>query len=322
MLIGIVVPAFNMERFIRAAIGSVLAQTHADWVMAVVDDGSTDNTAAAAALFLDPRIRVIQQANGGVSAARNCGIAALDPDAFLFLDADDWLAPDALARLAEALTAAPDAIAAAGPYQRMIAADTGALCPVGPIRRPAHGWLLERLLVRNLFVNGGQLLIRQQAVRDAGGFRTDLRYGEDWEYWVTLAARGTFATAAGRASVLFVRDRPDGAYRAMAASPGSFDPCMAAIHGNPALREHFPPARLTALRRRAEAENHWVIGRALSHLGRKREAMTWLHRSVRAAPGMKRLALLAAAHVASFRVRPFKPLTGSGPVRLVKYQLK
>ena len=168
MHIAVIVPAFNVAPFLREALLSVLDQTHADWSLIVVDDGSTDATAAVAASFPDPRIRLVRQDNAGVSAARNRGIRCAEPatpSAFLFLDGDDWLAPDALALLAEALDAAPWAVAACGRYARVAADGTDRLSAA-----PQDGCLLERLLVRNLFANGGHLLIRQEAVETAGAF--------------------------------------------------------------------------------------------------------------------------------------------------------
>jgi len=97
--IAVIVPAFNVAPYVRDAIVSVVEQTHRDWSMVVVDDGSTDGTTRIAAMVPDPRISLIRQGNAGVSAARNRGIAASASDACLFLDADDWLAPDALVRL-------------------------------------------------------------------------------------------------------------------------------------------------------------------------------------------------------------------------------
>jgi len=77
MRIGIVVPAYNAAAWIGDAIGSVMAQTHRDWTLVVVDDGSTDGTARVVEGFADPRIRLVRQANEGVSAARNRGTAEL-----------------------------------------------------------------------------------------------------------------------------------------------------------------------------------------------------------------------------------------------------
>ena len=114
MRIGIVTPAFNVAPYIGDTIRSVLDQTHRDWTMVVVDDGSTDGTASVVQAFSDPRLKLISQTNAGVSAARNCGAAALqDCDSVLFLDGDDTLAPFALATLAAALTPATVAAAAA-----------------------------------------------------------------------------------------------------------------------------------------------------------------------------------------------------------------
>src|SRR4051794_9372681 len=180
---------------------SVVAQTHRDWSM-VVDDGSTDATAAIAASFHDARISLIHQDNSGVSAARNRGLSVIAADACLFLDADDWLAPDALAWLAAALDAHPAAVAVSGRYAR-VALD----CIAYPARPPPGGDLLQHLLVQNLFANGGHLLIRSRAIKIAGGFRSDLSYGEDWEYWIRLALQGPFAALRSHpAPVLFVRE--------------------------------------------------------------------------------------------------------------------
>ena len=114
MHVSVITPAYNVAAFVGTAVGSVCAQTHSDWSMIVVDDGSTDGTAAAVHAWADPRVRLICQDNAGVSAARNRGLSELDGDAVLFLDADDWLAPDALARLVQALRT--DVVAAYGPY--------------------------------------------------------------------------------------------------------------------------------------------------------------------------------------------------------------
>ncbi|MBX6746241.1 MAG: glycosyltransferase family 2 protein, partial [Acetobacteraceae bacterium] len=94
--ISILTPAYDVARFIGAALDSVLAQSFRDWEMVVVDDGSRDGTAEMVAARQDPRIRLLQQENQGVSAARSRAMAEARGDAILFLDADDWLAPDAL----------------------------------------------------------------------------------------------------------------------------------------------------------------------------------------------------------------------------------
>src|SRR5689334_7492622 len=145
MHIAVIIPAYNAAAYLPDAMASVVAQVHPDWSMVVVDDGSTDATTDIAAGFADPRIRLIRQDNAGVSAARNRGLSAVTADAFLFLDADDWLAPDALMCLARALDSQPAVIAVSGRSAR-VARDRS----IYPMRSPPEGDLLERLLVRNL----------------------------------------------------------------------------------------------------------------------------------------------------------------------------
>ncbi len=330
MRIAIVTPAYNVAPWIGDAIASVLAQSHPDWTLTIVDDGSTDDTAEAVARFPDRRIRLLRQPNAGVAAARNAGIAQVGGDALLFLDADDWLAPDALSRLAAALDAAPGAVAATARFRAVPETatpgsglpDRSALPGSGlstPSALPGSGLSdypdpgydpLPLLLERNLFANGGHLLIRREAVERVGGFRPGIAYGEDWEYWIRLALLGPFAAAPGRAPALFVRQRASGAYLRMANDPGSFRPCMDAIFGNPALIARFGAARLTAIRRRAEAENRWIVGRELVRHGRAREGRVWLRRSAGEKPSLKRAVLLAAAHAL-----PLLPPKLHGPFR-------
>lgn len=92
--VSVVIPAYNAERFIGEAIESVLAQTHPPLEIVVVDDGSTDGTAAVAAAF--PRVDVQSISKSGVSFARNVGVAATTGAFIAFLDADDYWRPEKL----------------------------------------------------------------------------------------------------------------------------------------------------------------------------------------------------------------------------------
>jgi hypothetical protein len=224
----------------------------------------------------------------------------------LFLDGDDWLSPDAVSRLARALEQDPAAIAAVGPYTRSPSR--------GRVQRPASGDLRDRLLVRTLFANGGHLLIHRAMLHAAGPFHLGLRYGEDWEYWTRLARLGRFTAVSGPDPVLFVRERRGGAYDRMAAQPESFGPCMDAIFNAPALREDRHPEAVERLRRRAQAENDWIVGRELIRHGRAREGHRYLRRSVRVSPSVRRLVLLAAGALPLARIGPFRPYPGSDTV--------
>jgi glycosyltransferase involved in cell wall biosynthesis len=303
MRIGIVTPAFNVAPYIGIAIRSVQAQSHQDWTMTIVDDGSTDQTAAIAADFNDPRVRPIRQRNTGVSVARNRGLAATEADAILFLDGDDWLSPDALSTLAASLRDTPNAIAAVGSYVQV----HGDGQIASRVRRPPSGALLESLLVRNSFVNGGHLLIHRSMLHATGLFHSGLSYGEDWEYWIRLARLGSFAAARSRAPLLFVRERQESAYRGMATQTRSFAPCMDAIFDSPALKVRLGATVLARLRQRAEAENDWIVGRELIRHGQLSEGRHFLRKSVAKAPSLKRLALLAAVSLPMPRIGPFRP---------------
>jgi len=309
--VGIVTPAYDVAPYIGAMLESALGQTHAEWRMVVVDDGSGDGTADVVAAHADPRIRLIRQQNAGVSAARNRGIAeTAECDAVVFLDADDWLAPDALARMAATLEAAPDAAAAYGAFA-FVPEDAGPGAPPTRVKSgpfPA-GDILRRLVVENLFANGGHMLIRRHAIDAAGGFRADLRFGEDWEYWIRIALAGRFATVPGDAPLLFVRQRSTGAYLRMATDPDAFRPCMEAIFGNPKVRTALGQDT-DAIRKRTEAENDWIMGRELIRHGRAIEGRSRLARSLRHAPSPKRAILFAAA-----QALPVLPARLHGPFR-------
>lgn len=95
-LISIIVPAYNVEKYIEKCISSIQKQTYQNIEIIVVDDGATDRTGELIdkAAEKDPRIRVIHQVNAGVSAARNCGMDAAQGEYIVFVDGDDYLAAD------------------------------------------------------------------------------------------------------------------------------------------------------------------------------------------------------------------------------------
>ena len=96
MKISIVIPLYNKEHYIEDTIKSVLAQTYSNWEAIIIDDGSTDASAKIVQSIPDSRIRLYQQANQGVSKARNHGIELATGDYIAFLDADDQWKPNYL----------------------------------------------------------------------------------------------------------------------------------------------------------------------------------------------------------------------------------
>src|SRR5579884_1586824 len=126
--VSVVIPAHDREDTLRATLDCLLAQTHPAWEAIVVDDGSSDGTAAVARAYAqrDERFRVHSQPRGGVSAARNAGIALARHPWLLFLDADDVIATKALELLTGAIR--PDVDLVYGGYIRI--SESGAVVPV------------------------------------------------------------------------------------------------------------------------------------------------------------------------------------------------
>ena len=105
MLFSIIIPVYNVEKYVQACLESVVAQTFPDWEAICVNDGSTDGSAVILEenAAKDNRIKVIDQSNAGTATARNTGLRAAQGDYIFFLDSDDWLEPDSLRILANRL---------------------------------------------------------------------------------------------------------------------------------------------------------------------------------------------------------------------------
>jgi len=103
MNFSLIVPVYNVEKYLRGCLDSVLHQSFTAWEVICVNDGATDGSAQIIEQYAaeDSRISVITEANAGLSAARNTGMDAACGEYILFLDSDDWLEPDALEILAQ-----------------------------------------------------------------------------------------------------------------------------------------------------------------------------------------------------------------------------
>ena len=104
-LVGVVIPAYDVERWLDECVRSLVAQRHSRWRAVIVDDGSTDRTGERADAWAsrDHRISVIHQANAGLGAARNIGVTHVGGDYVAFLDSDDLLQPTAFTHLVGSL---------------------------------------------------------------------------------------------------------------------------------------------------------------------------------------------------------------------------
>lgn len=181
--------AFDAEAYIGEAIESVLAQTHGDWELLVVDDGSTDGTASTVRSFGDERIRLLSGPHVGVlGRVRNRGIAAARGDSIALLDADDVWLDDKLARQTAVLDTRPEV---------GVVHAAAALLVDGRRHEPARsprGPLFRSLLESNFLVSSSAL-VRRTVLDEHGAFDPDpaLDGAPDYDLWLRLAPRTTFA---------------------------------------------------------------------------------------------------------------------------------
>jgi glycosyltransferase involved in cell wall biosynthesis len=182
-LVSIVIPNYELGRYVGEAIASALAQTHPAIEVIVVDDGSGDDSLArirATPGFLAGRVELVAQANGGVARARNAGAARAHGEFLVFLDADDLLEPAYVERCLAALRAAPASVAYAYTQMRYFGAAEGIYRS-----KPFGRWKL----IRGNFVNASAL-VRRQAFQAVGGFDPGLTGHEDHALWVAMLERG------------------------------------------------------------------------------------------------------------------------------------
>lgn len=187
-MISIIIPSYNYAHFLSDAVDSALAQDSPDLPLEVlvVDDGSSDDTAAVTARYGE-RVRYHFQTNAGLSAARNTGMRIATHDLVIFLDADDLLADGAVPALAAARAAQQPMPAVLGGKDLNIGLDKTPLEQT-PVDTHAVTPVPARLLVlRNRFPT--TVLADRRSLLELGGFDTTLRASEDRDMWIRVAAR-------------------------------------------------------------------------------------------------------------------------------------
>lgn len=187
--ISVIIPAYNAECTILETIVSVQQQTFSDFELIIINDGSTDRTLELLNTVQDPRLKIFTYKNGGVAMARNRGIAHATGEFIAFLDADDLWTPDKLELQLAALQQHPEA-GVAYSWTCNMDEQGKSFYPGEPIY--FEGDVYANLLVRNFIAHGSNILVRRQAIELVGEFDPTLTYGEDWEFYLRLAARWSF----------------------------------------------------------------------------------------------------------------------------------
>lgn len=186
----IIVPTFNQAQYLSQALESLLAQTDLSWEAIVVNDGSTDNTAAIADGYAarDARIRVIHKENGGVATALNVGLNDARGEWIHWLSSDDMFEPNKLAINRHWIESVPDCSFFFS-YFTLLTQSTGKKERRGlwgPLPDRAHQIL--GLFHRN-YISGISICVKRSAWKDVGLFNEEMYYAQDYDQWLRLLAK-------------------------------------------------------------------------------------------------------------------------------------
>ena len=203
MLVSVIIPAYNVERYISETIDSILSQTYPHVELIIVNDGSTDGTRDRI-LSYGSRVRYVCQPNsGGCGSPRNHGMAVAKGELFVFIDGDDIMAPERIADQVRFLTAHPDVALVFSNFQAFDhrGVESGnhfATCPLlgarvramaagdtGLVLAPAES--TELLLTENF--GSSSPMVRRSAVQVIGDVDESLRACEDYDFQYRVAAR-------------------------------------------------------------------------------------------------------------------------------------
>lgn len=192
-LVSVIIPAYNAEKYILPAIQSVIEQNYAPLEILLIDDGSTDSTVKLVQRET-PQVRIIQQANAGVAAARNTGLRHALGEYICFLDADDGWFPGKLAAQVDYLTHHPEVGLV---FHRWLVwrpdANGVYLKQEQPLQfksvtiDPADsGWIYTKLLL-DCIVHTSTVMLRRNIAQQVGFFDRNLTNGEDYNYWLRVS---------------------------------------------------------------------------------------------------------------------------------------
>lgn len=196
-MISIIIPLFNKEQSIASTLQTVLKQTYQDFEIVIVNDGSTDGSVEEVKKVTDPRIRLIQQSNAGVSAARNRGIEEAKGEYIAFLDADDEWKSGYLKTQYELTQKYSECSVFACNYE--FKNTQGKVTPTIIRKLPLEG---EEGILSNYFEVAScshpplwtsAVMVKKSAIQSIGGFPIGIKSGEDLLTWARLACKYSIA---------------------------------------------------------------------------------------------------------------------------------
>jgi glycosyltransferase involved in cell wall biosynthesis len=219
--VSVVIPLFNKGPYIRRAIDSVLAQTCRDFEIVVVNDGSTDGGPEIVGRIRDARVRLVNQDNGGVSAARNRGIRETKSELIGFLDADDEWLPEFLQTVIALAERYPHAGAYATGY--LLLKGGARICREMTVKdgREKCGCYFDLLRGGADVWTSSNIVVRRAVFDKVGVFRVGHALAEDLDMWFRIGLHYLFACSA-RTCAVYHYDQPDNASHV--AVPGDVSP--------------------------------------------------------------------------------------------------
>jgi glycosyltransferase involved in cell wall biosynthesis len=184
--VDVVIPCFNGINFIDGCLESLLTQTAKICCIIFIDDGSTDESYSRILQLStqDSRIKVVKQANQGLSSARNAGISASDSTHIAFLDIDDRWLPFKLERQLEFANSDADLLIASNYLNDVGDHFVNGIYNCNHIKLNSSNLLMFRCVVPG---SASSVLIPRKLIDKAGRFSENLRYGEDWDYWIRIS---------------------------------------------------------------------------------------------------------------------------------------
>jgi glycosyltransferase involved in cell wall biosynthesis len=201
---SVVIPLYNKTSHIHRTINSVLSQTHPNFEIIVVDDGSTDNGVEIVSSIQDERIRIIHQQNAGVSMARNRGIQEAKYDVIAFLDADDEWLPNFLEEIGELYREYPECGIYATFYKIILSNGTVECQALkGAHRRSRRGIIKDIFTTyHNYFpFTSSSVMVPKDVLEKVGGFPSGIKFGEDRITWIKIALSSPIAFSSSIQSI-------------------------------------------------------------------------------------------------------------------------
>ena len=194
-LVSILIPAYNAQNYLKETLRSVIEQTWPHKEIIIVDDGSTDQTSAIARQFESPHVCLVTQNNQGAAAARNKALSISQGDYIQWLDADDLLAPDKIAKQMEQLSMCPSArtVLSSAWAKFMYRWNRAEFEPTSLWQDLCPAEWMIRQMEDNVYMQTATWLVGREVTQAAGPWDTRLLGDDDGEYFsrVLLVSDGT-----------------------------------------------------------------------------------------------------------------------------------